>query len=125
VDTLGLLHCVEIQAANIQDRDGAKSLLQKAKPFMGKLKKIWADGGYRGAVVDWVKQNLEWDLEIVRKPRQQKTFQVLPKRWIVERSLAWLNHYRLLDKEHELNQENSEADILAAFTHRMLRALGA
>lgn len=125
VDTLGLAQELEVQPASVQDPAGAKSLLQKAKQHLSKLKVIWADGGYRGKLVSWVKEELGWDLEIVKKPEGQKTFEVLPKRWIVERSFGWLNFYRLLDKEHELLKETSEADLFTAFSQRSLKWLAA
>lgn len=107
----------------MQDRVGAREVLAKARGRLTRLKKIWADGGYTGELVGWVKEQCGWQLEIVQKPPAQTTFQVLPKRWIVERSFAWLNPYRLLDKEHELLVETSQADIFAAYSHRMLRWL--
>ncbi len=92
VDTLGLVLLVVVTAAHVQDRQGAKELLQtlferiKKSKFSRwcRLKLIWADGGYRGELIDWVKQTLGWTLEIVEKLGDQVGFQVLPKRWIVE-----------------------------------------
>lgn len=73
--------------------------------------------------MDWTRQHCGWTLEIVEKSPHQKTFEVLPQRWIVERSFAWLNPYRLLDKEHEVLPQTSEGNIYAAYSHRMLRWL--
>lgn len=87
------------------------------------MRKIWADSAYKGTLIDWVREQCGWTLNIVEKRPEQNTFEVLPKRWVVERSFAWLNPYRLLDKEHELLVETSQADILAAYSHRMLRWL--
>ena len=112
-----------MQAASVQDRIGAKEVLEKVKGQLTRMKRIWADGGYQGELVDWVREQCGWELEIVKKPPEQKTFQVLPKRWVVERSFAWLSPYRLLDKEHELLPETSEGNIYAAYTRRMLRWL--
>lgn len=123
MDTLGLLHSLKIQAACIQDRIGAKEVLLQAKKGLTRMQKIWADGGYTGELIAWTRQQCGWELTIVEKRLGQKTFQVLPKRWIVERSFAWLNSYRLLDKEHELLTETSEGNIYAACSHRMLRWL--
>lgn len=123
MDTLGLLHALQVQAASVQDRAGAKTLLEQAKKQLTRLKHIWADGGYSGELVNWVREQCGWVLEIVQKKPAQKTFEVFPKRWVVERSFAWLNPYRLLDKEHELLVETSQADIFAAYSHRMLRWL--
>lgn len=123
MDTLGLLLDLDIQAASVQDRVGAKAVFQKAKKHLTRLKRIWADAAYKGELIGWVKEQCNWVLDIVEKRPDQKTFEVLPKRWVVERSLAWLNPYRLLDKEHELLIETSQADIFAAYSHRMLRWL--
>lgn len=123
MDTLGLLHSLKVQAANIQDRIGARDVLLNAKKKLTRMKKIWADGGYTGELIEWTRQECGWELEIVEKHPEQKTFQLLPKRWVVERSFAWLNPYRLLDKEHELLVQTSQADIFAAYSHRMLRWL--
>jgi transposase len=121
VDTLGLVHALAVQPANMQDRDGAKAVLNKAKGRLSCLVKVWADGGYRGALEDWVKKECGWVLDIVKKLEGQTTFQVLPQRWKVERTFGWLNHYRLLAKEYEQTVESSETDLYCALTHRMLR----
>jgi len=67
VDTIGLLLCVVVHPANIQDRDGAKQVLEKAKGKFPRLKLIWADGGYRGKLIDWVQQTCGWVLEIIKR----------------------------------------------------------
>ena len=68
VDTLGLLLMVVVHTADIQDRDGAKQVLQKAKQHFSRLRLIWADGGYAGKLIDWVKDTCGWILEIVKGP---------------------------------------------------------
>jgi len=70
-------------------------------PRWCRLKLIWADGGYRGELIDWVKSTLGWMVEIVEKLGGQRGFQVLPKRWIVERTFDWLNRHRRLSKDYE------------------------
>ena len=131
VDTLGLVLRVVVTAASVQDRDGAKDVLQG---LFGRIKKskfsrwchlklIWADGGYRGELIGWVKQHLGWTLEIVERPAGQIGFQVLPKRWLVERTFAWLNRHRRLSKDYERLPESSEAFIYIAMIRLMLKQL--
>jgi len=131
VDTLGLVLLVVVTAANIQDRDGARLILQalferiKHSKYSRwcRLKLIWADGGYRGELLAWVKQNLGWTLEIVEKRGDQVGFQVLPKRWIVERTFAWLNRQRRLSKDYERLPATSEAFIYVAMIRLMVKRL--
>jgi putative transposase len=114
---------VVVHAADIQDRDGAKSLLARCHDAFPRLELIWADGGYRGQLIEWVKQEYGWALQIVEKPADQKGFSVLPRRWAVERTFAWLGRYRRLAKEYDLLPETGEAWIQIAMTHIMLRRL--
>lgn len=131
VDTLGLVLLVLVTAGSVQDRDGAKVLLcrlferiKKSKYSRGcRLKLIWADGAYGGELIDWVKRTLGWTLTIVEKLAGQVGFQVLPKRWIVERTFAWLNRHRRLSKDYERLPETSEAFVYVAMIRLMLRRL--
>ncbi len=107
----------------MQDRDGAKLVLHKARGKLSRLKLIWADGGYAGQLIGWVKQVTGWVLEIVKRSDDVKGFVVLPKRWIVERTFGWFGWYRRLSKDYEELTENSEAMILVCMIHRMLRHL--
>lgn len=122
VDTLGLIIIVVITAASVQDRDGAKLVFANT-PEQTRLEKVWADGGYRGELVDWTQANCTWKLEIVQRPADQKGFAVLPRRWVVERTFGWFNRYRLLSKEYEATIESSTADIHFAMSHLMIRRL--
>jgi putative transposase len=122
VDTLGLVWAVVILAANIQDREGARTLLEKVKGRLPRLKKIWADGGYTGTLVDWVKDTCGWVLEIVQR-RDTHSFEVLPHRWIVERTLGWLNRSRRLSKNYERLPASSEAMIYLAMLPLMTKRL--
>lgn len=124
VDTIGLLLMVVVHAANIQDRDGAKTVLDKAKSCFPRLRLVWADGGYRGKLIDWVKQVCGWTLEIVKRDKGVQGFQVLPRRWVVERTFGWLGRYRRLSKDYEGLTESSEAMIYAAMIRLMVRRLG-
>ncbi len=123
VDTMGLLLMVLVHAADIQDRDGAKLLLNKIKGSFSRLRLIWADGGYAGKLVDWALNIHGWILEIVKRDKGVKGFQVLPRRWVVERTFAWLGRYRRLSKDYEVLTETSEAMIYAAMVHLMVRRL--
>jgi len=126
VDTLGLMLKVVVTAGNVQDRDGAKSLLEEIKTekdVIKRLELIWADGGYRGELIAWVEETLGWKLEIVEKPKDQIGFQVLPKRWIVERTFAWLVRQRRLARDYERLPETSESFIYVAMIRLMLRRL--
>lgn len=124
VDTVGLLLIVIVHSANIQDRDGAKLVLEQVKGTFSRLELIWADSGYSGQLVDWVKVMCGWVLEIVKRSDDVKGFQVLPHRWIVERTFGWLGRYRRLSKDYEGLTESSQALIYAAMIHIMIRRLG-
>ena len=124
VDTLGLVLMVIVHAANIQDRDGAKLLLERVQGRFPRLRLIWADGGYAGKLIDWVKTVFHWVLEIVKRSDDVKGFQVLPHRWVVERTFGWLGRYRRLSKDYEGLPESSEAMIYIAMIHLMVRRLG-
>ena len=124
VDTMGLLLMVLVHAADIQERDGAKLLLNKVKGCFTRLCLIWADAGYRGQpMIDWVRNTHGWILEIVKRDKGVKGFQVLPRRWVVERTFAWFGDYRRLSKDYEVLTETSEAMIYAAMIRLMVRRL--
>ncbi len=108
---------VMVHAANFQDRDGAKLLLEKAQGRFPRLRLIWADGGYAGKLVDGVKTICRWVLEIVKRRDDVKGFQVLPHRWVVERTFGWLGRYWRLSKDYEELPESSEAMISIATIH--------
>jgi putative transposase len=94
VDVLGLLLMVVVHSAAIQDRDGAKLVLEKATGKFPRLELIWEDGGYAGKLIDWVKATCKWVLEIVKRSDDTKEFKVLPHRWVVERTFGWFGRYR-------------------------------
>ncbi len=123
VDTMGLLLMVLVHAANIQDRDGAKLLLVKAKQRFSRLRLIWADAAYGGKLISWVLTTCSWVLEIVKRSDDAKGFVVLPRRWVVERTFAWFGRYRRLSKDYETLPETSEAMIYAAMSRLMVRRL--
>src|SRR5919199_548091 len=110
VDTLGLPLSVYVTSADVQDRVGARCLLAGLKPFVPRLKKIWADGAYAGEkLAGWLEQQGGWELEIVERDREAKGFEVLPKRWIVERTFSWLIRNRRLSKDYERMVQNQRS----------------
>ena len=123
VDTMGLVLAVVVHAADIQDRDGAKLVFGKLKDGFERLQLIWADGGYAGALIGWVRTALGCVLEIVKRNDDVKGFVVLPRRWVVERTFGWLGRYRRLSKDYEGLPENSETMILLSMINLMLHRL--
>lgn len=124
VDTMGHLWKVVVHTANIQDRDGAKLLLTALPKMLAlRLLKLWADGGYSGRLEQWCRDTFKIELEIVSPPPQQKGFKVLPRRWVVERTFAWLGHYRRLSKDYEEAISSSEGFLYLASIHRLLKRL--
>lgn len=123
VDTMGLLLAVIVTAASVQDRDGAKLLLRRLGGACKKLRRIWVDGGYRGQLLTWVAAHCRYQLTVVLRTDDQKGFVVLPRRWVVERTFAWLNHHRRLSKDYEGTTTTSESMIYLAMIRLMLRRL--
>jgi putative transposase len=123
VDTLGLLLEVLVLPADIQDYDGGWMLLERVMGRFFRLEKIWADGRYAGALVEIAATLYHRTLEIVKRPEGVKGFVVQAKRWIVERTLAWLGRCRRLAKDYEADPESSEGWIRLAMIHLMVRRL--
>jgi transposase len=123
VDTMGLLLLVVITSAGVQDRDGARTLLEKVKMAMPSLSLVWADGGYAGKLVEWASRITHITVDVVRKPPGVKTFQVLPRRWVVERTFAWIVKCRRLDHDYERLPQTSQAMIKWAMIGLMVRRL--
>jgi len=120
VDTLGLIWGLVVLPADVQDRDGAKTLLQSVQGRLPRLQVIWADGAY-ASVIQWVRQTLGWVLTTILRPTGVQGYVHLPKRWIVERTFGWLGRYRRLSKDYEVNPRSSETWIYIAMIHRMSR----
>jgi transposase len=125
VDTLGLLLHAIVHPADVQDRDGGVLLLSTLFGTYPFLLKLFADGGYQGPqFADGVAKCLpQLAVEIVRRPEQAKGFEVLPMRWVVERTLAWLNRCRRLAKDFENLTDNALAFLRFASIRLMLRRL--
>lgn len=112
-----------VHAADVQDRDGARLVLSRLHDRAPKLKKVWVDGAYAGKLMSWAKAFGGWTLEVVRKKKGQKGFRVLPRRWVVERTLAWISKCRRLSKDYETLSASGEAWIHLAMIGLMLRRL--
>jgi putative transposase len=123
VDTLGLILAIVVHAGNVQDRDGARLVLAKLLGFFPRLSLIWADGGYAGKLIEWTQALGGWTLQIVKRNDDLKGFVVLPRRWIVERTFAWLGRYRRLSKDYETLTDSSETMIRIAMINLMVHRL--
>lgn len=126
VDTLGLLLLVVVHSAGIQDRDGARKVLAPLAHRFTRLRKIWADSVYNSGLAEWVR-NLRTRnrivLELVKRNNQVKGFVVLPRRWVVERTFAWLSFNRRLSKDYEYLPATSETFIYISMIKLMLGRL--
>ena len=123
VDTPCLMVALVVTTACVQDGDGLKKLLRTFGVHRKKLRKIWVDGGYRGLVIEWVKSRFRYLLEVVLRSDDMQGFVVLPRRWVVERTFAWLNNHRRLSKDYERYTKTSETMIQIAMMRLMLRRL--
>ena len=124
VDTIGLVLLVMVLPANIQDRDGARQLLEKhfGRRPRRRVKHLWADGGYAGTLVAWALERWRCTVEIVKRT-ELHTFKVLPRRWVVERTFGWLNRYRRLSRDYERQAQTGEIMIYVARIRLMLARL--
>jgi putative transposase len=114
---------VVVHAANVQDSDGARLVLRRALGRFPRLHKTWVDQGYKAHFVAWAEAAADWVIEVVARPKEQAGFVVLPKRWIVERTFAWLGRCRRLSKDYEGLPETGEAWVHIAMIHLMLKRL--
>ncbi len=122
-DTLGIVVAVYVHAANIHDSKAVKQLLKKVQGKLPRLKVIFADGGYRGKLIDWVKSTFGWTLEITLRTDKSTDFEPLPKRWVVERTFAWFESYRRLSREYEYSTDTSEMMVYLATMKLLLNRL--
>ena len=140
VDTAGLLLGVAVHPADVPDRAGARRLLAQVAPRHPRLERVWADQGYTGAALGtWARETLGVALDVVYPPWRQlegfgryglkppppepRGFRVIPRRWVVERTFAWLGRHRRLARDYERLPETGEALVYAAMTRLMLRRL--
>ena len=125
VDTMGLLLAVVVTAASVSDPAGARLLFRRMGGACKNLRKVWVDGTYRGKLVTWVTEHLWFRLQPVLRSDDMKGFVVVHRRWVVERTLAWLTQCRRLGRDYERLSSSSEAMIYIAMTRLMLRRLAA
>jgi transposase len=127
VDTLGLVLCVLVTAANVPEREGGKQVLLKVQQMgsmVSRLNTVWVDGGRNSEpFMRWLMDFCRWIVQVVLRPQHHKKFVLLPKRWVVERTFGWLNWYRRLSKEYEQLPETTETFIYLAMIRLMLRRL--
>lgn len=130
VDTIGLLLAVKVVGANISEKAGAKLLLEKIwatsrlKRLCGRIELVWVDAGYQGDdLYDWVANLTGWVWEVIKRSDEKKQFVLLPRRWVVERSFAWLSFNRRLSKDYEKLPRNSESALYVSMLPMMLRRL--
>ncbi len=120
VDTQGNLLAVVVHSAGVQDRVGARAVRMRLFCRFDSIPTIFADGGYTGKRIEWAKEMFGYRVEVVKRNELHK-FQVLPKRWIVERTFSWLNWSRRLSKDYEIHHTSVESMIYIAFAHMLLR----
>ncbi len=124
VDTIGYLIIVLVHAANIYDSRAAREVLTAAFSVVGTIEKIWADGAYKGEeFIRWVKEQFDCVLAVVEKKKTSQGFQVLPRRWVVERTFSWLGRSRRLSKDYERKTTSSEGQVYIASSRLMLRRI--
>jgi transposase len=124
VDTLGLLLAVVVTAAHVVDGDGAMPLLEKLRACCLRIQLVWADSAYAGMLIDWARAALRLDLAVVKRNEDQRGFQVIARRWVVERSLAWLSRNRRLVRDYERTAQSHEDLVRWAMTRLMIQRLG-
>jgi transposase len=123
VNSLGLLLLVLVTAACVQDCDAASPLLWRLRARYRTIRLVWADAGYAGKLVAWAAAMLHLLVEIVRKRPGQSTFRVLPRRWVVERTFAWIAKHRRTVRDHEPLPVHHEAMVKWAMVAVMTRRL--
>jgi transposase len=125
VDTLGLPLSFYVTPANVHDTVGARCLLAGLKYFVPRLTKIWADQAYQGHnLADWCRATGDWELEVVKRSSEVRGWSQQPKRWIVERTFAWLLRSRRLVVDYERKVQTSETFIEVAMIRLLLARLG-
>jgi putative transposase len=122
-DTIGTMQAAVVTAADVEDRDGGVMLCLVAPELAEALEKLWTDQKYKGEFVTWMREDYDINVEVVKRREDQKGFVVLPRRWVVERTLGWLMRYRRLSKDYERYSEYSESMIYLASIHIMLKKL--
>ncbi len=114
---------VVVHSADIQDRDGGRMVFARLGQSFPRLRLIWADGAYAGEFIEWARSFFGYLVEVVKRPKEQKGFVVLPRRWVVERTFGWLGRYRRLSKDYEEVPTSSEAVVLIAMINLIVHRL--
>jgi len=125
VESEGFVLQAVVSAADVSDRAGGELVAHALRlfgPVLPRLTTVWADGAYAGLLA-WAREMMGWEVEVVKRPAGQKGFVVLPRRWAVERTFAWLGRFRRLSQDYEFRVESSEAFIYLGMTRHMLRRL--
>ncbi len=122
-DTQGLLLALKVHSANRHDSKAAFEVLERLKPEFKRMKTIYADGGYRGDLVDIVKERLNYKMKITLRSDKSVGFKPLPKRWVVERTFSWWESYRRLSREYEFKTQYAENMIYLAMIKLMIKRL--
>ncbi len=122
-DTMGLILAVVVHAANEHDSKAALKVIEQLRGRFSRMVKIVADGGYRGELMENTKRIFGWVLEVILRSDTTVKFQVLPKRWIVERTFSWFENYRRLGKDYEYKIDTSEAMIQLSMVMLMLNRI--
>ena len=125
MDTLGLIWGILIVSGRVSEAEGAKGLFRKVEGKLTRWQVVWVDGGFEHRLEDWVAENCSFHVEVVKRTEGKKGWELLPKRWVVERTFAWLGRWRGLAREYDYLPETTEANILLAMTHLMLKRLTA
>ena len=120
VDTLGLPEVLLVTGADVQDRDGGKAVIAVAHAQCPRLQHLWVDGAYL-ALVDGAAATYQWSVEVVKRPKDQQGFTVLPRRWVVERLYGWFSHYRRLSKDYEVRAATQNSMMHLALIHMLVR----
>lgn len=123
VDTIGMLLVVVVTAASCQDRDGARPALERLRELFATITLVWADGAYAGKLVTWARDKLALTVQIVKRSDDTRGFVVLPRRWVVERTLAWISRRRRLVRDYERLPGHHEALVAWSMIMLMSRRL--
>ena len=123
VDRLGMLLLVVVTAAAVQEANSATLLGPKMQGRFPRLQKLLVDGGYKEKFIEWFLEHCKWVVEVAKKREGAIGFEVIPLRWIVERTFGWYNHFRGLSKDYEYHPEISESMVYLASIRIMLRRL--
>ena len=125
VDTLGLVWGVVVTSGRCAEGAGGKALLTKVGSQLTRLRVLWLDGGFENRIEAWVAERYPFRVEIVKRPKGKQGWELLPQRWVVERTFGWLGRWRGLAKEYDFLPETTEMKIYLALSRLMLRRLTA